>query len=199
MSYLVDDLATTLIPSFLNGNILVKVCVRQNLGELERTIVVLTSNNRNNNNDDVHETAALATLSNQLAALLTGYVEFVDVAAISKVLHEYTSEAIEGHCPADMTCTSSLVDVTSAVPTVDVITSVGTIDKVIADSEVFLRQLLLPVFGILPAEPIARDWSVPPAIRHVLVSVNLLGMSTSLVDVMADGRRTQTLSDAMMV
>ncbi|KAK2173682.1 hypothetical protein NP493_857g00014 [Ridgeia piscesae] len=180
---------------------------RHLLGKLEKTIAMVTISNMNNNNDSPHWDA-LASLGDQLVALLTGYMEFVDIDNISKLLRTYNITRTPAPAPTEqpdtelveVTCSTSRADVTTPAPVVDVVSLTGSsIDHLVAAADALLRQLLRPVFGELPVESVTVDVSVPPAVRHAVKSVDLVGLLISLTAAVRDGRRTDPFSAAPML
>ena len=174
---------------------------RHLLGKLEKTIAMVTISNMNNNNDSHWD--ALASLSDQLVALLTGYMEFVDIDNISKLLRTYNITRTPAHAPTEppgtelveVTCSTSRADVTTPAPVVDVISLTGSsIEHIVAAADALLRQLLRPVFGELPVESVTVGVSVSPSVRHALASVDLVGLLISLTAAARDGRRTDPFS-----
>lgn len=190
------------ISSGMKGN----VYTRQPPGKVDKTIPMVTSNNRNNNND-APEWDELGTLGNQLVALLTGYTKFVDIDSIARLLRAYSFNRDDQRdartTPAsdlvEVSCTSSPADVPVPATIVDVIAFTGPLDQVVAAADAFLRQLLRPVFGEVPAEPIASDWPVPPTVRHVLKSVDLVSMLITLVAALKGDHRTDPLPEPVLV
>ncbi|MRA75604.1 hypothetical protein GH890_29490 [Bacillus thuringiensis] len=182
------------------------VYTRHLVVKLDTTISIVTGSNMNNNND-APARDALTTLGNQLVALLTGYMEFVDIDSILKLLHMYRikhdPESATTENPAtdlvEVTCTASPVDVTAPDPIIDVVSSTGSLNQVVAAADDLLRQLLRPVFGELNVEPVAVDLTVPPAVRLVRASVDLVGMLISLTAAFKDGRRTDPFPASVFV
>lgn len=176
------------------------------LGNLDTTIVFASSSNMNNSNDTL-EWNTLSVLGHQLVALLTGYMEHVDIESISKLLRTYNLKYDPGPAPTphviddlvEVTITASPADVTTPVPIVDVVSCTGSLDEVVAAADALLRQLLRPVFGDLPVEPVTVDLIFPPAVRHALSSVDLVGMLISVVAANNAGRRTDSFSPPLHV